>query len=160
MGTSSYVTMFDLLSSVQSHKGEMASCYSQQAPFNHTWVCVIKMTFGKPPGNLRMEATCQGSQPIESPNPPIPWPPTSGEEKGAGDGTSTSVLWFNQLCLCNGASIKIQKDKVLLRERDLYWWYPHARDTPVLMGTEALVLRTLPDLTLCTFHLAVHLYPL
>lgn len=97
---------------------------------------------------------------LKAPTLPSPDPPTSGEEKGAGDGTSTSVLWFNQLCLCNGASIKIQKDKVLLRERDLYWWYPHARDTPVLMGTEALVLRTLPDLTLCTFHLAVHLYPL
>ena len=100
--------------------------------------CVDEETFGP---HLRMMAGCLGNQPCDPPA----WQP--GRGKVLAVKSITSGQWFNQLCLCDEASITGRKDVV----RELAGWWTHGDGESGALGEGMEAPHPFP--TCCSMHL-------
>ena len=133
------------------HKGgnSVFSCW-QQANFNHVWVYVNEVNFGK---SQWMGAGCQGNQ-LHVPFIPTPTQP-SREGRGAGPWIQLSVFkdLINQATYCG-----LHKSPWTAGFREQSWWTRGGART--VMRPEERALRLQTPCPVHLFHLAItKLYP-
>ena len=97
----------ELLKPLESPKWWVIEVSFVNKPLSTTWVYVNKVTFGKPLslGLVARETNLVIRGLVVSPCPPL------GKVQGRDVVLTTKGQWFNQPCLCNETSIKIQKDQ-------------------------------------------------